>query len=208
MSALYVSNHPLIMHKLGLLRDENTKTADFRKLISEITMLICYEASADLPLKDSEVKTPVCNAKTKEIGIGFTLIPILRAGIGMAEGMLNLLPDAKTGHVGLYRDPKTLRPVEYYCKLPPDINRDAVFILDPMLATGGTANMAIQFLKEKGAENIKLICIIACPEGVKTVNDKNPDVDIYSAVCDERLNDFGYIVPGLGDAGDRLFGTE
>lgn len=208
MAKLHVTDHPLIQHKMALLRDVNTGTKDFRQLVEEIAMLICYEATRDIPLKDATVETPICEANVKVMANDIALVPVLRAGIGMVDGLVNLIPTAKVGHIGLYRDPDTLQPVDYFCKLPKDISNREVFILDPMLATGGTANAAITFLKDQGAKNIKFLCIIACPEGFEAVSKAHPDVEIYAAVCDEKLNDHGYIVPGLGDAGDRLFGTK
>ena len=209
MSKVCVFDHPLIQHKLSILRDENTSVKEFRELVSEIAMLMCYEATRDLPLEEVDVKTPVAVAKCKRIsGKKLAIVPILRAGIGMVDGILNLVPAAKVGHIGLYRDPETTRPVEYYCKLPEDIASREVIILDPMLATGGSAVAAIRLLKEKGVEHIKMMNIIAAPEGAALVEATYPDVEIYCAAMDERLNEHAYIVPGLGDAGDRLFGTK
>lgn len=209
MSAVYVLDHPLIQHKLALIRDENTGSKDFRELVEEVAMLMAYEVTRDFPLEEAEVKTPVSIAKTKMIsGRKVGLVPILRAGLGMVDGMLRLIPAAKVGHVGLYRDPETLKPVEYYCKLPSDVSERDLIVIDPMLATGGSAAAAISFLKERRVRNIKLMCLIAAPEGIKTVQESHPDVDIFVAAVDECLNDHGYIVPGLGDAGDRLFGTK
>ena len=202
-------DHPLVQHKLSILRDENTSSKDFRQLVSEIATLMCYEATRDLPLKEVEVKTPVAMAKTKKIaGRKLAFVPILRAGLGMVDGMVNLLPSAKIGHIGLYRDPQTLEPVEYYCKMPSDIAEREVMIVDPMLATGGSASAAIRFLKDRGVTNIKSVHLLAAPEGIKRLNEDHPDVEIYIAGLDEKLNDHGYIVPGLGDAGDRIFGTK
>ncbi|OEF99839.1 uracil phosphoribosyltransferase [Vulcanibacillus modesticaldus] len=209
MSKLYVFDHPLIQHKLTYIRDKNTGTKEFRELVDEVATLMAYEITRDLPLKEVTIQTPVSEAKTKVVsGKKIGLIPILRAGLGMVDGMLKIIPAAKVGHVGLYRDPETLKPVEYYLKLPSDIEERELIVIDPMLATGGSASAAIQLLKEKGAKNIKLMCLIAAPEGVKRVQNDHDDVDIYVAAVDEKLNDHGYIVPGLGDAGDRLFGTK
>ena len=209
MSKVYELNHPLIQHKLTYVREKGTGPKEFRELVEEITMLMAYEVTKDLPLEEIEIETPVQKAKSKIIaGRKVGLVPILRAGLGMVEGMLKMIPAAKVGHIGLYRDPETLLPVEYYCKLPSDIVERELLVLDPMLATGGSAAAAIDFLKERGAENIKLVCLIAAPEGIKMVQEKHPNVDIYVAAIDEKLNDHGYIVPGLGDAGDRIFGTQ
>lgn len=209
MSKVYVMDHPLIQHKVGILRNVETGSKEFRELVSEVAMLMCYEATRNLPLEDVEVQTPVAKTVVKQMaGKTLGIIPILRAGLGMVEGMLNLVPTAKVGHVGLYRDPESLNPVEYYCKLPVDAPERELFVLDPMLATGGSASAAIQFIKDKGAHKIHLMCIIAAPEGVKRVQEEHDDVDVYIAALDEKLNDHGYIVPGLGDAGDRLFGTK
>ncbi len=209
MSKLQVLDHPLIQHKLSLIRDEKTGSKEFRELVEEVAMLMAYEVTRDFPLQEIEVKTPVALAKTKVLaGRKVGLVPILRAGLGMVDGMLRLIPAAKVGHVGLYRDPKTLLPVEYYCKLPSDIAERDLIVIDPMLATGGSASAAIMFLKDRGAKNIKLMCLIAAPEGILAVQTAHPDVDIFVAAVDECLNDHGYIIPGLGDAGDRLFGTK
>ena len=209
MSKLQVLDHPLIQHKLSLIRDEKTGSKEFRELVEEVAMLMAYEVTRDFPLKEIEVKTPVALAKAKVLaGRKVGLVPILRAGLGMVDGMLRLIPAAKVGHVGLYRDPVTLLPVEYYCKLPSDIAERDLIVIDPMLATGGSASAAIGFLKDRGAKNIKLMCLIAAPEGILAVQKAHPDVDIFVAAVDECLNDHGYIVPGLGDAGDRLFGTK
>ncbi|ODA42634.1 uracil phosphoribosyltransferase [Desulfosporosinus sp. BG] len=209
MTKLQVLDHPLIQHKLSLIRDEKTGSKEFRELVEEVAMLMAYEVTRDFPLQEIEVKTPVALAKANVIaGRKVGLVPILRAGLGMVDGMLRLIPAAKVGHVGLYRDPETLLPVEYYCKLPNDIAERDLIVIDPMLATGGSASAAITFLKDRGAKNIKLMCLIAAPEGIKTVQNAHPDVDIFVAAVDERLNEHGYIVPGLGDAGDRLFGTK
>ncbi len=209
MSKVVIMNHPLIQHKIGYIRRKDTGTKDFRQTISEIAMLICYEATRELPLHDVEVETPICKTTVQELkGKKMAVIPILRAGLGMVDGMLALIPAAKVGHIGLYRDPETLEPVEYYCKLPADSAEREVFVVDPMLATGGSSVAAIKMLKEKGCKNIHFICIIAAPEGVKRMQQAHPDVDIYIGALDEKLNDHGYIVPGLGDAGDRIFGTK
>ena len=202
-------DHPLLQHKLSILRDENTGVKDFREVVSEIATLMCYEATRDLPLEEVEIKTPITTAKFKTIaGKKLAIVPVLRAGLGMVDGILTLIPSAKVGHIGLYRDPDTLEPVEYYCKMPNDIAEREVIILDPMLSTGGSASAAIQFIKNYEVKNIKLMNIIAAPEGIQRVHHDHPDVDIYCAALDEKLNDHGYIVPGLGDAGDRIFGTK
>lgn len=202
-------DHPLLQHKLSILRDENTGVKDFREVVSEIATLMCYEATRDLPLEEVEIKTPITTAKFKTIaGKKLAIVPVLRAGLGMVDGILTLIPSAKVGHIGLYRDPDTLEPVEYYCKMPNDIAEREVIILDPMLATGGSASAAIQFIKNYEVKNIKLMNIIAAPEGIQRVHHDHPDVDIYCAALDEKLNDHGYIIPGLGDAGDRIFGTK
>jgi uracil phosphoribosyltransferase len=209
VSNLYVLDHPLIQHKLTYIRDKNTGTKEFREMVEEVAMLMAYEITRNLPLEETEVETPVVTARTKVLaGKKLGVVPILRAGLGMVNGFLRLMPAAKVGHVGLYRDPETLQPVEYYCKLPSDIDERELIVIDPMLATGGSAAAAIELLKNRGAKQVKLMCLIAAPEGVKTVQDQHPDVDIYVAAVDEKLNDHGYIVPGLGDAGDRLFGTK
>lgn len=209
MSNVFVMDHPLIQHKVGVLRKEETGKKEFKELVNEIAMLMCYEATRNLPLRDEIVQTPVAQATVKQIaGKNLGIVPILRAGLGMVDGMLSLVPTAKVGHIGLYRDPETLNPVEYYCKLPYDAAEREIFVLDPMLATGGSAAAAIQFIKDKGVEKIHFMCLIAAPEGVKKLQDAHPDVDIYIAALDDKLNDHGYIVPGLGDAGDRLFGTK
>lgn len=209
MAKVVVMDHPLIQHKIGLIRRTDTGTKDFRQTISEIAMLICYEATRDLKLSDVEIETPICKATVKELkGKKMAIVPILRAGLGMVDGVLELIPAAKIGHIGLYRDPETLDPVEYYCKLPADCSEREVFVVDPMLATGGSAVAAIQMLKDKGCKNVHFMCIIAAPEGVKKMQEAHPDVDIYIGALDEKLNDHGYIVPGLGDAGDRIFGTK
>ena len=204
-----VIDHPLIQHKLTLIRDIRTGTKDFRELLEEIAMLMAYELTRDLPLEEIEIETPVARCRTKVIaGKKLGVVPILRAGLGMVGGVLRLIPAAKVGHIGLYRDPETLRPVEYYCKLPPDISEREVIVIDPMLATGGSSAAAIDLLKRNGAKQIKLMCLVAAPEGIRIVNEAHPDVGIFAAAVDERLNDHGYIVPGLGDAGDRIFGTK
>ncbi len=209
MENVFVMNHPLIQHKLTLIRDKNTGSKEFRELVEEVAMLMCYEVTRNMPLEEVEIETPICPMKTKVLsGRKVGLVPILRAGLGMVDGFLNLLPAAKVGHIGLYRDPVTLKPVEYYCKLPTDVQERELIVLDPMLATGGSANAAIQFLKDRGANSIKLVCLISCPEGVKAVREAHNDVEIYVGAVDEMLNDHAYIVPGLGDAGDRLFGTK
>jgi len=209
MKNVFVMDHPLIQHKLTLIRDKNTGAKEFRELVKEVSMLMGYEVTRNLPLEEVEIETPICKSMLKVIsGRKLGIVPILRAGLGMVDGFLSLLPAAKVGHVGLYRDPETLKPVEYYCKLPTDVEERELLVLDPMLATGGSASAAIQFLKDRGANNIKLVCLISCPEGIKFVNDAHPDVDIYVGAVDEKLNDHAYIVPGLGDAGDRLFGTK
>lgn len=209
MSNVIVMDHPLIQHKVGILRRRETGSKEFRELANEIAMLMCYEATRNLPLRDEVVETPVAEASIKQIaGKTLGIVPILRAGLGMVDGMLSLVPTAKVGHIGLYRDPETLNPVEYYCKLPYDAPERDIFVLDPMLATGGSAAAAIQFIKDKGVKNIHFMCLIAAPEGVKKLQDAHPDINIIIAALDEKLNDHGYIVPGLGDAGDRLFGTK
>lgn len=209
MSRLVICDHPLIQHKLTLIRDKHTRTKDFRQLVDEVAMLMVYEITRQLPLVEVEIETPVIPAKGKLLaGRMLGLIPILRAGLGMVEGILRLHPTAKVGHIGLYRDPKTLEPVAYYEKLPEDVQERDLIVVDPMLATGGTAIAAIERLKQQGCKNIKLLCLIASPEGVKALQAKHPDVEVYTAAVDEYLNDKGYIVPGLGDAGDRLFGTQ
>ncbi|MDI3327820.1 MAG: uracil phosphoribosyltransferase [Alicyclobacillaceae bacterium] len=209
MGRVYVLDHPLIQHKLTLIRDRRTGPKEFRELLEEVAMLMAYEITRDLPLEETVVETPVAPAKAKVLaGRKLGVIPILRAGLGMVEGVLKLIPAAKVGHIGLYRDPETLRPVEYYCKLPTDVEERELIVIDPMLATGGSAAAAIDFLKERGARQIKLMCLIAAPEGIGRVRERHPDVDLYTAAVDERLNDHGYIVPGLGDAGDRLYGTK
>ena len=204
-----VIDHPLIQHKLTLIRDIRTGTKDFRELLEEIAMLMAYELTRDLPLEEIEVETPVAKCRARVLaGKKISVVPILRAGLGMVSGVLRLIPAAKVGHIGVYRDPQTLKPVEYYCKLPPDVSEREVIVIDPMLATGGSSVAAIDMLKRGGAKQIKLMCLVAAPEGVEIVNDAHPDVEIYTAAVDECLNDHGYIVPGLGDAGDRIFGTK
>lgn len=209
MKNVFIMDHPLIQHKLTLIRDKNTGSKEFREMVGEIAMLMCYEATRDLPLEEVEIETPVAVAKTKVIsGKKLAFVPILRAGIGMEDGVLKLVPAAKVGFIGLYRDPQSLKPVEYYCKLPNDIEEREVIVLDPMLATGGSAVDAITLIKQKGANNIKFMCVIAAPEGIEALTKAHPDVQVYCASKDDHLNDHGYIVPGLGDAGDRLFGTK
>ncbi len=209
MEKVHVLDHPLLQHKLSILRDENTGVKDFRQIVSEIATLMCYEATRDLPLKEVQIQTPVAPATVKKLaGKKLAIVPILRAGLGMVDGILTLIPSAKVGHIGLYRDPDTLQPVEYYCKMPPDIAQREIIVLDPMLATGGSASAAIQFLKKYGCKSIKLMNILAAPEGIARVRRDHPDVEIYVAAVDEKLNGHGYIVPGLGDAGDRIFGTK
>ncbi len=208
MGRVVIMDHPLIQHKIGIIRQEKTNSKEFREMISEVAMLLCYEACRDLKLEDIRIKTPICETTVKRlVGKKLAVVPILRAGLGMVEGMLTLIPAAKVGHIGLYRDPETLNPVEYYCKLPPDIQHREVFVVDPMLATGGSASAAITMLKAKGAHNIHFMCIIAAPEGLERLRVDHPDVDIIAGALDEKLNDHGYIVPGLGDAGNRIFGT-
>ena len=209
MSKVCVFDHPLIQHKLSILRDEKTPVKEFRELISELAMLMCYEATRDLPLEEVEVKTPVAVAKCKRIsGKKLAIVPILRAGLGMVDGMVSMMPNVKVGHVGLFRDPATHEPVKYYYKMPADINERDVIVVDPMLATGGSASAAIQFLKDDGAKSVRLMSIIAAPEGIARMQADHPDVDIYVAALDDHLNEHAYIVPGLGDAGDRIFGTK
>ncbi len=209
MSNVIIMDHPLIQHKIGLLRRKETGTKDFRDLISEIAMLECYEATRDLPLGDVDIETPVAKATVKELqGKKLAIVPILRAGLGMVEGMLRMIPAAKVGHIGLYRNENTLEPIEYYCKLPDDCEEREVFVVDPMLATGGSCVAAIWRLKDRGVRHIHLMCIIAAPEGIDAVHKAHPDVDIIIGAKDEKLNENGYIVPGLGDAGDRIFGTK
>lgn len=209
MSTLNIIDHPLITHKLSIMRDKETGSKDFRQLLNEISMLMGYELTRDLPLEDVEIETPVAKMTAKTIsGKKLAIVPILRAGLGMVDGLLSLVPVAKVGHIGLYRDPETHMPVEYYCKLPFDIEERITIVVDPMLATGGSSSDALTMLKNKGCRTLKLMCLVAAPEGVKKVQEDHPDVDIYTAALDERLNEHAYIVPGLGDAGDRLFGTK
>lgn len=209
MAKTVVMDHPLIQHKIGIIRKEETGTKDFRQLISEIAMLMTYEATRDLELEDVKIKTPICETTVKQLGgKKLAIVPILRAGLGMVDGMLAMIPSAKVGHIGLYRDPVTALPHEYYCKLPEDCDKREVFVVDPMLATGGSSVAAIQMLKDKGVKNITLMCIIAAPEGVKAMQEAHTDVDMYIGALDERLNEHKYIIPGLGDAGDRIFGTK
>ena len=209
MGKVYVFDHPLIQHKTALIRKKETSTKDFRELVKEIAMLMAYEATRDLPLRDVEIETPICSAKVKMLdGEDIAIVPILRAGLGMVDGMLALVPNAKVGHIGLFRDPETHKPVEYYCKLPNDIEKRQIFVVDPMLATGGSAAAAIDFVKARGGKSIIFMCLIAAPEGIEALREAHPDVDIFIAAKDERLNEHAYIVPGLGDAGDRIFGTK
>ncbi|MBE6008311.1 MAG: uracil phosphoribosyltransferase [Lachnospiraceae bacterium] len=208
MGKLFVSEHPLIQNKMAMLRNKNTGTKEFKELIGEVAMLLLYEATRELKLKDVDVETPIEVAHCKMLADKLAIVPILRAGIGMTDGVHALIPNARIGHIGLYRDPETLKPVEYYCKLPVDVEESIVLLTDPMLATGGTAEAAIGFLKERGVKKIIMLCILAAPDGVKLIQDAHPDVDIYAAAYDPCLNDHGYIVPGLGDAGDRIFGTK
>lgn len=209
MAKIVIMDHPLIQHKIGIIRKKDTSSKEFREMISEVAMLMCYEATRDLPLEPIEIETPISKMTARQLaGKKMAVVPILRAGLGMVEGMLAMIPAAKVGYIGLYRDPETLEPVEYYCKLPSDIARREVFVTDPMLATGGSATAAITMLKQKGAKKIHFMCIIAAPEGVRKMQEEHPDVDMFIGALDERLNDHGYIVPGLGDAGDRIFGTK
>ncbi len=209
MSKVTQIAHPLILHKLSFIRNKETGSKDFRELVEEVAMLMAYEVTRDLPLQEVEIETPICKAKCKVLaGKKVAIVPILRAGLGMVDGMLKLIPAAKVGHIGLYRDEETLKPVEYFCKLPQDIQEREIIVTDPMLATGGSAIDAIHALKKRGAQNIRLMCLIASPEGIKAVIEEHKDVDVYVADIDEKLNEKGYIVPGLGDAGDRLYGTK
>lgn len=209
MAKTVIMDHPLIQHKIGIIRRQETGSRDFRQVIGEIAMLMCYEATRELKLVDVEIDTPICRTTAKELeGKKLAVVPILRAGLGMVDGMLTMIPAAKVGHIGLYRNEETLEPVEYYCKLPRDCAERAVFVVDPMLATGGSASAAITMLKAKGVQNIRFMCIIAAPEGIRRMQADHPDVDLYIGTVDERLNENGYIVPGLGDAGDRIFGTK
>ena len=209
MAQVHVINHPLIVHKLSLMRDKYTGPKEFREAVEEISSLLCYEATRDLPLKEVEIETPIAQTKVKFIsGKKLAVVCLLRAGLGIVDGVLDLIPNAKIGHIGMYRDPDTMQPVEYYCKLPTDIASRDVIVVDPMLATGGSAIVAIQFLKNYGVQNIKLLSILAVPESISAIQEEHPDVDIFCAAVDEKLNEKGYIVPGMGDAGDRLFGTK
>ena len=209
MGEVHVMDHPLIEHKISYIRSKDVGTKEFREVIGEKAQLMCYEATRDLKMKEEEIETPVARTTGRVLdGKKLAIVPILRAGIGMVDGMLSLIPAAKVGHIGLYRDPETLEPVEYYCKLPSDCEERQVFVVDPMLATGGSSAAAVSMLKEKGVKNIRFLCIIAAPEGVERMREEHPDVDLYIGALDERLNDHGYIVPGLGDAGDRIFGTK
>ena len=209
MGKVVVMDHPLIQHKIGLMRRTEPGSQDFRTLAGEVAMFECYEATRDLELQDVEIETPICKTTVKELkGKKLAVVPILRAGLGMVDGMLEMIPAAKVGHIGLYRDPETAKPIEYYCKLPADCANREVFVVDPMLATGGSAIAAIQMLKDKGVKSIRFMCIIAAPEGVKALTDAHPDVDLYIGALDDHLNEHKYIVPGLGDAGDRIFGTK
>ena len=209
MSELHVFDHPLIQHKLSILRDKNTSVKEFRELVGEIAMLMCYEATRDLPLEEVEIETPVAKATVKRLaGKKLAIVPILRAGLGMVDGMVAMIPSCKVGHIGLYRDPETLEPVEYYCKLPEPIDQRTIVVLDPMLATGGSGSEAVDFIKQHGGKNIKFMCIIAAPEGLERLRKDHPDIQIYVGHLDRCLNDHAYICPGLGDAGDRIFGTK
>ena len=209
MSTFHLVDHPLIQHKLTIMRDKNTSSKDFRQLLDEISMLMGYEVTRNLPLEDVEVETPICKATLKKLaGKKLAIVPILRAGLGMVDGLLRLVPSARVGHIGLYRDPDTHMPVEYYCKMPQGIEERLTIVVDPMLATGGSASDAITMVKARGAKSVLLMCLVAAPEGVKKVQERHPDVDIFCAALDEKLNDHAYIVPGLGDAGDRIFGTK
>jgi len=209
MSKVVIMDHPLIQHKIGVIRRVETGSRDFRAMIGEIASLITYEATKDLKLQDVEIQTPICKMTAKELaGKKMAIIPILRAGLGMVDGMLAMIPSAKVGHIGLYRNEETLEPIEYYCKIPADCSERDVFVVDPMLATGGSSAAAIQMLKDRGVKNIRFVCIIAAPEGIRKMQEAHPDVDLYIGALDERLNEKGYIVPGLGDAGDRIFGTK
>ena len=209
MSKVYVFDHPLIQHKVAKIRDKDTSTKDFRQIVKEIAMLMTFESTRDLPLKEVEIETPICKTRVNVLqGEDVAVVPILRAGLGMVDGVLEIIPNAKVGHVGLYRDPETHEPVEYYCKMPEDIDKRKVLVTDPMLATGGSAAAAIDFVKKRGGKNITFMCLIAAPEGIEVLQKAHPDVDIYIAAKDECLNENAYIVPGLGDAGDRIFGTK
>ena len=209
MSTVHVVDHPLVQHKLTLMRDKNCGTKDFRQLLEEISMLMAYEVTRELPLKEIEIETPVAKCTSKVIaGKKLGIVPILRAGLGMVDGVMRLVPAARVGHIGLYRDPETHMPVEYYCKLPTDVAERDLIVVDPMLATGGSSIAAINFLKKRGCKSITLMCLVGCPEGVKALQEAHPDVNLYIAAIDEKLNESKYIIPGLGDAGDRLFGTK
>ena len=209
MAKVIVLDHPLIHHKLAIMRNKNTGTREFRELVNEVAGLMCYEATRDLPTEEVMVETPITTAKCRMLaGKKLAIVPILRAGLGMVDAMVDLIPSAKIGHIGLYRDPETHEPVEYYCKLPEDVGNRVTFVVDPMLATGGSAVAAIDFLKKHGCRNIIMMNVIGCPEGIKRVQEAHPDVEMYLAACDERLNEHAYIIPGLGDAGDRIFGTK
>lgn len=209
MGKIFVFDHPLIQHKVAMLRDKDTTTKDFRELVNEIGLLMGYEATRDLPLEEHEIETPIAKTTVHMLsGETVAIVPILRAGLGLVDGMLALIPNAKVGHIGLYRDPETHKPVEYYCKMPEDIDKRRIFVVDPMLATGGSASAAIDFIKQRGGKDIVFMCLIAAPEGIKELQKNHPDVDIYIAAKDDHLNEDAYIVPGLGDAGDRLYGTK
>ena len=208
MGKVVIMEHPLIQHKIGIIRRKDTCSKDFRQMIGEISMLMCYEATRDLKLRDVEIETPICRTTAKELdGKKLAIIPILRAGLGMVDGMLQMIPNAKVGHIGLYRNEVTMEPIEYYCKIPHDCHEREIFVVDPMLATGGSSTAAIQMLKNRGVKNIHFMCIIAAPEGIARMEKEHPDVDMYIGALDEKLNENAYIVPGLGDAGDRIFGT-
>mgnify|MGYP001228288812 FL=1 len=209
MSKVFVFDHPLIQHKVAMLRDKDTSTKDFRELVNEIGLLMGYEATRDLPLEEKYIETPIAKTTVKMLsGETVAIVPILRAGLGLVDGMLALIPNAKVGHIGLYRDPETHKPVEYYCKMPADIDKRRIFVVDPMLATGGSASAAIDFIKQRGGKDIVFMCLIAAPEGIEELQKNHPDVDIFIAAKDDHLNSDAYIVPGLGDAGDRLYGTK
>ena len=209
MAKVYVFDHPLIQHKVSMMRDKNTTTKEFRELAQEVVTLMTFEATRDLPLKEVEIETPICKGKFNVLaGEDIAVVPILRAGLGFLDGVLSLIPNAKVGFIGLYRDPDTHKPVEYYCKLPDDIDKRKVFVVDPMLATGGSGSAAVQFIKDHGAKDVSFMCLIAAPEGIEVMQKEHPDVDIYVAAKDDHLNEKAYIVPGLGDAGDRLYGTK
>ena len=209
MGKIYVFDHPLIQHKVSQIRNKETSTKDFRQIVKEIAMLMTFESSRDLPLKEVEIETPICKTTVNVLeGEDVAVVPILRAGLGMVDGVLEIIPNAKVGHVGLYRDPETHEPVEYYCKMPEDIDKRKIFVTDPMLATSGSAVAAIDFVKQRGGKDIVFMCLIAAPEGIEVLKKAHPDVDIYIAAKDECLNEHAYIVPGLGDAGDRIFGTK